>query len=514
MSDALCYNCHESPMSRFLQSLRRYSPARASAWKWLYVGIGVKRWLVLLLVGVTILSLGVGYFLVEIYREQPFPDFVYYLTLQFLPRALRAILFGAIGIGIVGYALYKLNESLLAGVPARPASLVENLYRKRMRQRGVKIVCIGGGTGMSTLLRGLKNYSDNLTAIITVADDGGSSGTLRTELGVLPPGDFRQCIAALADSEPLMARLLEYRFPNNSGLGGHAFGNLFIAAMAGVTGNSERALLESSRVLAVRGRILPSTLENVTLWAEVRGTHESTPARVMGESQIAKFGKPVERVYLEPELVPAYPGATRALLDADLIVLGPGSLYTSLLPNLLVQDICAAFAISPAVKLYVANVATEKGETDGYAVEDYLGALSRHCSGLPLDGVLVNRNISGKLPPQAQIEFVKPRENPVEDQTNGQGAPTVEAPDGQYKDVKAGTVVPYTFADVVDDERPWRHDSEKLARNVVRWYTQQTKGGDGRTSFSDSHAAQTGNGTTSLLAQDHRKQGSRETVTR
>ncbi len=434
-------------MPSFLHLLRRLSPTRASAWKWLSVGIGVKRWLVVLLFGITLLSLGAAYVLVEMYREQPFPDFVYYLTLQFLPRALRAILFGAFGIGIVAFALYKVNEALLAGMPTRPTSLVENLYRKKMRQRGLKIVCIGGGTGMSTLLRGLKNYSDNLTAIITVADDGGSSGKLRAELGLLPPGDFRQCIAALADSEPLMARLLEYRFPNDSGLGGHAFGNLFIAAMAGVTGNSERALLESSRVLAVRGRILPSTLENVTLCAEVRGTHEEQVARVFGESQIAKFGKPVERVYLEPERVPAYPGATRAILDADLLVLGPGSLYTSVLPNLLVEDICAAVNVSNAQKLFVANVATERGETDGYAVEDYFRALHKHCEGLELDGVLVNANTSGNLPPQAQIDFVVARE------TNSA----------------------YAFANVVDDERAWRHDSEKLARAVLHWYTKQTK---------------------------------------
>lgn len=461
---------HNSRLSNFI---RRFSPARSSAWKWLYVGIGVKRWLVVLLIGITILSLGAAYLLVELYREQPFPDFVYYLTLQFLPRPVRAILFAAFGITLVAFALYKVNQALLAGVPTRPTSLVENLYRKRMRQRGLKIVCIGGGTGMSTLLRGLKNYSDNLTAIITVADDGGSSGKLHAELGVLPPGDFRQCIAALADSEPLMARLLEYRFPSDSGLGGHAFGNLFIAAMAGVTGNSEHALLESSRVLAVRGRILPSTLENVTLCAEVRGSRESQIARVMGESQIAKFGQPVERVYLEPENVPAYPGATRALLDADLIVLGPGSLYTSVLPNLLVEDLCAAVSVSPALKLFVANVATEHGETDGYAIEDYLQALQTHCSGLQVDGVLINNNTSGKLPPHAQIEFVKAR-----------------AADGTY-----------AFADVVDEERAWRHDSEKLARAVLRWYTQQNK-----KNISRRTARQTN-------SDAQRKQGSREQIT-
>lgn len=445
-------------MSRILCSLRRFSPARFSAWKWLYVGIGVKRWLVVLMAGITLLSLGAGYVLVELYREQPFPDFVYYVTLQFMPRAARAILFGALGLGVVLFALYRLNNALLAGVTVRPSSLVENLYRRRMRRRGLKIVCIGGGTGMSTLLRGLKNYSDNLTAIITVADDGGSSGKLRAELGVLPPGDFRQCIAALADAEPLMARLLEYRFPNDSGLGGHAFGNLLIAAMAGVTGNSERALLESSRVLAVRGRILPSTLENVTLCAEVRGTHEAQTARVMGESQIAKFGKPVERVYLEPEHVPAYPDATRAILDADLIVLGPGSLYTSVLPNLLVEQIGAAVRVSAAVKLYVANVATEHGETDGYMVEDYLRALEMHCNGLEPDGVLMNDAMSGKLPAQAQIEFVRRRG----EGNKGEGDAMRTSPR-------------YAFANVVDDERPWRHDSEKLARAVLHWYGNETK---------------------------------------
>ncbi|MCG3140013.1 MAG: Gluconeogenesis factor [Anaerolineae bacterium] len=421
--------------------------ARTSAWKWFYVGIGVKRWLVVLLAGVTILSLGVAYLAVEMYREQTFPDFVYYLTLQFVPRALRALLFGALGAALVAVGLYKLNRALLAGVTTRPASLIENLNRKRMRKRDLKIVCLGGGTGMSTLLRGLKNYSDNLTAIITVADDGGSSGRLRQELGMLPPGDFRQCIAALADAEPLMARLLEYRFPNDTGLGGHAFGNLFIAAMAGVTGNSERALLESSRVLAVRGRILPSTLENVTLCADVRGTHEAQIARVAGESQIAKFGKPVERVYLEPENVPAYPDAVYALLHADLIILGPGSLYTSVLPNLLVERICQAVVEASARKLLVCNVATERGETDRYAVEDYLQALGAHCDGLAFDGILINDKLTGTLPPQAQIEWVTPR-------------------DANER---------YFFADVVDDERPWRHDSAKLARAVLRWYAKGTK---------------------------------------
>jgi uncharacterized cofD-like protein len=264
-----------------------------------------------------------------------------------------------------------------------------------------------------------------------------------------------------------MARLLEYRFPNDTGLGGHAFGNLFIAAMAGVTGNSERALLESSRVLAVRGRILPSTLEDVTLCAEVRGTRQSQTARVAGESQIAKFGQPVERVFLEPEQVPAYPGAIRAILEAELILAGPGSLYTSVLPNLLVGDLCAALTVSAARKLFICNVATERGETDDYTVEDYVAALEDHCHDLAFDGVLVNNKLSGRLPPEAGIAFVR---SGVTEATGESGGSSSSA-------LRSVSPLLYTYADVVDDERPWRHDSEKLARAVLRWYTNRTKTG-------------------------------------
>lgn len=455
-------------------NLDRYLPlARHSAWKWLYVGMGVKRWLVLLVLGVTLLSLGAALFLVELYRSLDLTGIAYYVTLQFVPRELRPVILALWGAVLVVLAIWKLNETLLSAVALKPWNLVETLYRRRIRQRGLKIVCIGGGTGMSMLLRGLKSYTEQLTAIITVADDGGSSGRLRQELGVLPPGDFRQCIAALADAEPLMTRLLEYRFPRDTGLGGHAFGNLFIAAMAGVTGNSERALLESSRVLAVRGCILPSTLEDVTLCAEVRGTGDTQVARVSGESQIAKFGMPVERVYLEPERVPGYPGAIRALLEADLIIAGPGSLYTSVLPNLLVQEVRAAVSASPALKLFVCNVATERGETDHYAVEDYIAALGAHCEGAVFQHVLVNNNWSGRLPPEAGIEFVKPRQPHLD----------------------------WFFADVADDERPWRHDSEKLGLAILRWYGEQA-----RRKLAPTRAE--------LLDNEYRKQGSREAVFR
>ena len=435
---------------RRVSHLADYPWARHPAWRFFYIGLGIKRWLLLLFIGVTLLSLGTAYLLVEIYREQPLPDFVFYLTLQFLPRPLRALIVGGGGLALILYSLYRLSDSIWNAYGPRRSGWVETLYRKRQRQGAIKIVVIGGGSGMSILLRGLKNYTENLTAIITVADDGGSSGRLREELGLLPPGDFRQCIAALADAEPLMTRLFEYRFAQGNGLSGHSFGNLFIAAMAGITGNFEDALFQSSRVLAVRGRIVPSTLENVTLCAEVRGSGVAAHAHVIGESQIAKFGQPVERVYLEPETVSAYPGAVRAILDADLIIAGPGSLFTSVVPNLLVRDICAAVSVSPALKLYVCNVATERGETDGYSVQDHVRALDAHCGGNVFEYVMVNNNWAGVLPAQAHIDFVK--SNEAEQNLPGHVIVT---------------------ADVVDDRFPWRHDPDKLGKAIVRWFQQK-----------------------------------------
>lgn len=227
-----------------------------NALKWLIPGMQIKRWLLLLMIGIAIISLGIGYFLRQVYESYTFPDFVFYFTLQFLPRYVRGALFMLAGVGFVGVAILQLNRSVLSAfIPeGRDDDLVDVIYYQRYLRRGPKVVAIGGGTGQSTLLRGLKQFTGNLTAIVTVADDGGSSGRLRRELGVLPPGDFRNCIAAMADAEPLMTNLLQYRFNGGSGLEGHSFGNLFIVAMTGVTGDFEHALRESSRVLAVRGQ--------------------------------------------------------------------------------------------------------------------------------------------------------------------------------------------------------------------------------------------------------------------
>jgi uncharacterized cofD-like protein len=317
-----------------------------------------------------------------------------------------------------------------------------------------RAVAIGGGTGLATLLRGLKQHTPYVTAIVTVADDGGSSGRLRRELGVLPPGDFRNCIAALADDEALITQLFQYRFGQGQGLNGHSFGNLFITALAAVTGSFERAILEAGRVLAVQGRILPSTLEDVTLVADLRnvtdvGLVPHSLTRVQGESAIPRAGQPIERVFLRPDRARAYPGAVRAILEADLILAGPGSLFTSVLPNLLVQDIRRAVAASRALKIFVCNVATQPGETDGFDVGEHARALQHHAGVGLFPYVLANN----RLIPNSEMPHLEPVILAYEQ-------------DAGYQVIEC---------DVVDQGAPWRHDSLKLADEVMHFY--YSKGG-------------------------------------
>jgi uncharacterized cofD-like protein len=410
--------------------------------KWFYFGMHIKRWLLLLLAGVAIMGLGFGYFLREVYVSYTFPGFVYYLTLQFLPRYARGALFVMASAGLILFAIWKLNRSLLSAFirPGRDESLVNIIYTHRYLRRGLKIVAIGGGTGLSTLLRGLKEHTGNLTAIVTVADDGGSSGRLRRELGILPPGDVRNCIAALADAEPLMTSLFQYRFREGSGLEGHSFGNLFIVAMSGVTGNFEEAIRETSRVLAVRGQILPSTLANVTLSAT---TDEEVT--IHGESSITDSGSRIREVYIHPENAQANPDAIRAILGADLIVVGPGSLLTSVLPNLLVEGIRRAVELAPAPKVYVCNVATQYGETDSFAVSDHFNTLHRHVHTNLFRYVVANSNVEATLPDEWHSEPVRL------DRTHLDGALVMAA-------------------DVVSEENRYHHDPKKLADVLIRLY--------------------------------------------
>jgi uncharacterized cofD-like protein len=412
----------------------------SSLLKLLYPGMHIKRWILLIMVGITLMSLGIGYIMVQFYRTTPFPEWVGFVTLQFIDRPVRGGLFIVVGAVLSAGAILQLNRSLLAPFLTTGRENIFDIIRQhRYRQRGPKIVAIGGGTGLSTLLRGLKEYTGNLTAIVTVADDGGSSGRLRQELGILPPGDFRQCLVALADVEPLMTRLFQYRFAEGQALEGHSFGNLFIAAMTAITGNFERAIRESSRVLAVRGQILPSTLDNLTLCAEF-----DDDATVTGESAIPKEHKRIRRLFLQPSRPAAYPEAIRAILEADLIVIGPGSVFTSVLPNLLVEDISRSIRSSRAVKVYVCNVASEHGETDGFYVMDYIRAFEGHVGPGIFQYVLVNNNVQVAM--KGSTELVTATEE------------------------LAGSGYTLVLADVIDADEPRRHHPKKLAKGILRLY--------------------------------------------
>ncbi len=386
-----------------------------------------------------VVVLGFAYFLKAFYETATLPPQFYYITLQFFPHWLRAIIFGTLGIGLLLYSYVKLTQSVLG--PFLPgnstSSLVDVIHAFRLKGRGPRIVAIGGGTGLSSLLRGLKTYTSNLSVIVTVADDGGSSGRLREEYRILPPGDFRQCLIALADAEPLMKQLFDHRFKEGS-LDGHSFGNLFIMAMADVTGNFEHALRESGKVLAVKGTIVPSTLQDVTLVASINGRS------VEGESKIPKQNAPISHVFLKPDGAQVNPEAAQAILNAELIVIGPGSLYTSILPNLLVEGMVEAIKASPALKVLICNLASQSGETDGYDVDDYLRVIREHVASNIFDFVLVNSNHS-HMPTGGQTQVIF-----------------------RSEDADKHPEVRFIGADVVNVRVPSHHDPDKLARTIMR----------------------------------------------
>jgi uncharacterized cofD-like protein len=422
-------------------------------YKLLIPGLRIKRWLGLTLIGMVVLALGLAYLFVELYRTVALPEEAAYLTLQFVPRWVRGLVFLLAGAAVTALAIIKLNRSLAEPLAQQQngVGLVDALVGYRQRERGPKIVTIGGGTGLSTMLRGLKSYSANITAIVTVADDGGSSGRLRRELGVLPPGDFRNCIVALADAEPLMSKLFQYRFGQGSGLDGHSFGNLFIVAMSGITGNFEEAIRVASRVLAVRGQILPSTLENVVLGAELEDDEH-----VLGESKISAANLPIKRVYLQPDRPAAFPDAVRAILDADIVIVGPGSLYTSILPNMLVDGIAKAVVSTEALRLYVCNVATQPGETDEFRASDHVRALLKHVRGQPIDIVLANNNQSGAIKPEWNVQHVVADVAAIED-----------------------LGIDVALYDVVDPHNALRHSPERLASAIAQVYERRRGNGNG-----------------------------------
>jgi uncharacterized cofD-like protein len=414
--------------------------------QWLRPGLQVKRWLLSLFLGVLLCGLGVALLLVQVYREVDFPGtsgvVVYLLFLEFIgPQWLRGLILILVsGVVVVG-GLLLFNRTLLTPF-AKGGRIIDIVLQRKQLQRGPKVVAIGGGHGLSTLLHGLKEHTSNLTAIVTVADDGGSSGRLRKAFHIPAPGDIRNCIVALADAEPLVQDLFQYRFGAGSDLEGHSFGNLFIVALSKITGNFERALRESSRVLAVRGQILPSTLEDVTLSAVM-----ADELMVHGESNIPESDREIDRVYLQPDHILAYPEAVAAILDADMIVIGPGSLYTSILPNLLIEGIQQAVRASNAVKTYVCNVATQRGETDGFEVDDHIRALYRHgCRGM-FEYVLANSEPNEELPSKFAVTSPPRR-----------------------KRLQIDASLHLISADVVSRKDALKHDPDRLAERLMDIY--------------------------------------------
>ena len=420
--------------------------------RWLAPGLLVKRWLFLSSIGVVMVGLGAMIWL----KLTPV-----FFTVRFLSTVLRTIttlipnyLSGPLAI-LAGLLLIVWGQSRTLGAitevllpNGQENGLWDAIATYRRLNRGPRLVVVGGGTGLSTMLRGLKEYSANISAIVTVADDGGSSGRLRREMGGIPPGDIRNCLAALADQEKLVTELFQYRFRTGSGLSGHSFGNLFLAAMKEVTGDWEQAISASSQVLAVRGEVLPSTLSDVKLWAEL-----SDGRRIEGESKITEARGRIVNIGCTPAAPPALPRAIKAIQDADYIIIGPGSLYTSIVPNLLVPEIADAIASSQVPRIYVCNIMTEPGETDGYTVSDHIRAIDQACGRRLFDAVLVQK----KAP-----------------------SPTALA---RYKDEGAERVIfdrdavissgrRIVLANIMNEANSGtiRHDSPRLAKVLMRWH--------------------------------------------
>ena len=356
--------------------------------KWLYPGMRIKRWLGLVIIGVVLIGTGLamvinGQILGLI--ESAVKHLSQISIGRILPPVANGVFLIVTGMAVSVLGAARIFRSVfVACQPIGNGQLVDILYRNRQLEQGLRVVAFGGGTGLASLLRGLKDYTSNITAVVTVADDGGSSGILRRETGIVPPGDIRNCLVALADAEPLMTRLFQHRFTGLPGLEGHAFGNLLLAALTDVAGDFEVAVKEASRVLAVRGRVFPSTLENVTLWGEM-----NDGSLISGETNITATTQSIRRVYLKPDNCKPLSEVIAAIEEADAIIIGPGSLYTSVIPNLLISGVADAIRESDAVKIYVCNVMTQPGETDQYTAADHLKALIDHAGRL-VDYMLLN----------------------------------------------------------------------------------------------------------------------------
>jgi uncharacterized cofD-like protein len=414
----------------------------ARSLQWLLPGLGIKRWVFLTAFGIALLLDAVARWLIAegtgIHVNEILDDIVD----DYFSPAYLTLVFGILGVAlaIVGARMWIRSAVRIANRRG-PQGVIDALHGMRLQQ-GYKIVAIGGGTGLSTLLRGLKRRTTNLTAVVTVSDDGGSSGRLQKELGVLPPGDIRNCLVALADDEALVTDLFRYRFTEGEGLSGHSFGNLFLAAMTGITGNFDHAIKESSRVLNIVGRVLPATLGVVQLCAEL-----DDGSIIQGESNISLASRPIRRVFFDPPHTAPLEEVIAAIRDADAIVLGPGSLFTSILPNFLVERIAKEVAAASAVKIYICNVMTQPGETSGMTAADHVDALFANAGARVCDVVVVNDEAPSKLLAVYAQEGQVPVAPDV-DRIESMGLEALSAP-------------------VISEAETVRHDPQKLANVVI-----------------------------------------------
>ena len=429
--------------------------------RWLQPGLVVKRWVLTSAIGLLMALLGAAVWadLQPIYWLLQSIRWLLQNITQVLPREITGPLVLLIGGGLIWLGQSRSFGSIQQALaPEKDTLLVDALAAKRRLNRGPAVVAIGGGTGLSTLLSGLKRYSSNITAIVTVADDGGSSGVLRRELGVLPPGDIRNCLAALATEEPLLTRLFQYRFRAGTGLEGHSFGNLFLSALTAITGSLESAITASSRVLAVQGTVVPATNADVRLWAELEDGR-----RIEGESEIGHATSPIVRLGCIPEQPPALPRALEAIANADLIVLGPGSLYTSLLPNLLVPELVTAISRSKAPRLYICNLMTQPGETDGLDVTGHLRAIEAQLASLGIQERLFSAVLAQEdLGDSPLVSFYRQR-----------GSEPVACNTRQLR--QQGYDVTLAPLQGARPTATLRHDPRSLAVAVMRFYKRQKR---------------------------------------
>lgn len=437
-------------------SVGRKTPKRVNRWfKWLSPGLFVKRWLLISLTGVFLTSFGLAIWvkLTPVNRFLEFVSQALETIARLVPNSVSGPLAVLLGVFLLFWGQSRTVETITEALqPDASEELVDRLRTHRRLHRGPKIVAIGGGTGLSTLLRGLKQYSSNITAIVTVADDGGSSGRLRREMGILPPGDIRNCIAALADEEKLLTELFQYRFHAGDGLSGHSFGNLFISAMTEITGDLEQAIDASAKVLAIRGKVLPATLTDVSLWAKL------ADGRIIeGESKITEAMGQIRQIGCHPADPVALPAALAAIKEADYIIIGPGSLYTSIIPNLLVPAIRQALAQVTVPRVYVCNIMTQPGETDNYSVADHIRAIEKVCEERIFDAVLAQRTAPS---PQSLQLYAQEHSHPVfldREEVGKMG----------YRIVLANVMAEDEVTAKV------RHDPQRLARVLWRWYAKK-----------------------------------------